>query len=461
MAITTETPYIQHSSQEAVDSYNDFRIKNRTKFLILLILSQIGQQYNFQTTETLQVPLQEKLGLDEIGFGKILIFQSIPGLFLPIIGGYLTDMFGASYSVATAVALSLTGQLITTISALEENFTVFVIGKVVSLASFEATILSRTKLLRAWFTDADLGRANSINIVSQTSAIILCDLTYPQIYQATQNLAAPFIVGSVVCFISLLFCIFMLLLHKQLVKRDPHLNSEEGNKHVSFMAIKRFPSILWHVSLTVTIGIVGYIITKIYVSKHLKMKYNFDIGQAGFFLAFSQVVSLIATPFAGLFIDKIGRIPIMLTAASFCASLGSLLLMVLPSCDKCLLPAIPIAILSLSSAPIFISAYASLSRIIPVKDLGLATATIPVLLSLQIGIFSTVGSRIAQDTIKDHGYTYVFLMASLISFVSLLLALKTQWLDVRGDKILQNKRKSEQILPSFLEASDGSPRLLH
>lgn len=424
-----------------------FLLKNKWKFLVFLILAQLGQQYNMQAVETLQVPLQQQLNMDEKGYGYLIMAQSLPGLFVPFLCGYLIDYVGGSRGFTGSIVLTLIGHIITTFGAYEKSLGTFIFGKVIFIIAFEATYLARIKLLRIWFEDAELNRANSYIILAQTTSVIICDVAYPNIYQATQSLGFPFLIGAFVSIFSVFMCLFTNATHKKLVEiidagRQPE---DSPNHHVSFSVYKQFPPLMWYVILTLTVGLSGTIMSKIYLSKFLQMDFGYSIGEAGYFLALSQILSAAAALFAGFFADRYGKIPYISIAGCVSLILGTLLNIIIPKCERCFLPAVPIMFLSFATAPLFIASYGALTRLIPEKNLGMATSLIPVVVSVQMAIYSAVGGAIAHKTVQTYGYRCVFGLTLCIAFAALGFAFKVHTVDLAGEKILHKIRSKQQV----------------
>lgn len=417
-----------------------FRERNKWIFLVLLCLSQLGQLYNSQAIPTLQVPFEKEMGMDEIAYSHLVIAETLPGLLFPLIGGYLVDYFGASVSFLATNIFIVIGQIICTLATFNKSLTVFIIGKMLFNAASETAMLSRSKIMRIWYINNDLGKALSAAVVMQTGATIICDLVYPNLYQLTHSLGFPFLVGVGVCLISAFICYKCVNMHRELLSsQDTGSLSEEGNKNISFKDIKKFPKIIWLLLGAASLGADSFIIFKLYVSKYLQTSYNYSIGQAGFFLALSQVLTGIATPVAGFLTDKIGKLPIFLLISISMIQLGLFSSLLIPTCDRCVWPALPIVCMSIGLGPLFIAGYSSLVRIVDQKQLGIATALIPVIISAQMIVFAVASGQIANFTFESSGYKWVFLFALVIGLGGVFFAIWTEFADQRGDRKLQKR----------------------
>lgn len=427
-----------------------FRNKKKWVFLALLCFSQLGQLYNSQAMPTLQVPFEKEMSMNDLDYSHLVIAETLPGFIFPLIGGLFVDYFGASKSYLATNLFIILGQSLCTLATYQKSFWVFILGKVIFNSASEAATLARSKIVGIWYVNNDIGKALGAAVVLQTSAAIVCDLVYPNLYQYTNSLGFPFFVGVIVCVISTFICIRCVMVHKKLLRLKGNGSEvKEGNVNISIKAMKKFPPIIWLLLGAASFGVDSFIIVKLYLGKHLQTAYQFTLGEAGTFLAVSQVLTGFATPIAGFLTDRVGKLPIFLIMSIGLLQSGVFFSITAPRCHRCFWPAIPIALLSLGLGPLFVAGYSSLLRLVDEKELGLATALIPVIISAEMIIFAVLSGQIANATFDNYGYTWVFLMALIIGSVGLVIGIIAQFYDWRGEKKLQYKHKP-RIEPSAL-----------
>lgn len=433
-----------------------FRENKKWVFLFLLCFSQLGQLYNSQAMPTLQVPFEREMGMTEIDYSHLVIAETMPGFVFPLIGGYLVDYFGATKSFLTTNIFIILGQSFCTLATYQKSFWVFILGKVIFNSAAEAATLARSKLVGIWYVNNDVGKALGAAVVLQTMAAIVCDVVYPNLYSATQSLGFPFFVGVIVCLVGAVICIRCIMMHRELLKhKGEEAIEKEGNSKISYRVIKKFPPLIWLLLGAASFGVDAFIIVKLYLGKWLQTNYDFSIGEAGSFLAASQVMTGVATPVAGFLTDRFGRLPIFLTLAIGFIQFGVFLTLVSPTCYRCLWPAVPIAFLSMGLGPILVAGYGSLLRIVHEKELGIATAMIPVVISAEVLVLALLAGVIADSTYQSHGYTYVFAMALAAGLVGLTISVITHFYDLKKTKKLQSRKLEEP--PALLDNStDGT-----
>lgn len=432
------------------DSISEGQLFRQTKkwgFLALLCLSQLGQLYNSQAIPTLQVPMEKEMEMDDVKYSYLVIAETLPGFIAPLFGGYLVDYFGASKSFITTNLFIIIGQAICTLGAYQKSLFLFIIGKMMFNSAAEAAQLARSKIVRIWYINNDVGRALGAAVVMQTMAVIVCDLVYPNLYTLTQSLGFPFLMGVFVCIISAFFCLRCVTVHKQLLRLEGGASAlNEGNEAISFKVIAKFPKIIWLLLAAASFGVDAFIIVKLYLSKWIQTSYDFSIGEAGAFLAFSSILTGVATPVAGILTDRYGKLPLFLILSIGLIQAGVASLIILPTCVHCMLPAIPVAFLSMGLGPLFIAGYSALVRIIDEKELGMATALIPVVISAEVIVLVLISGRVADATFASSGYTWVFTLALIVGMIGITFGFIVQAADTRGDKKLQSKNKAQSML---------------
>lgn len=437
---------------------NIFRQTWKWWFLVLLCLSQMGQLYNSQAIPTLQVPFEREMGMNEITYSYLVIAETMPGFVFPLIGGLLVDYFGASKSFLATNLFIVLGQSICAFAAYEKSLLIFIIGKVIFNSASEAAQLARSKIVRIWYINNDVGRALGAAVVMQTMAVIVCDLVYPNLYEFTQSLGFPFLVGVFVCVGSAFFCVKCVLMHRKLLTLEGgDAVEDEGNKKISFKVIKNFPPIIWYLLGAASLGVDAFIIVKMYLGKYLQESYKFSIGQSGAFLAFSSVLTGVATPLAGFLTDKYGRLPMFLNISVGLIQSGVFFTIVTPRCEGCYWPALPIALMSMGLGPLLIAGYSSLVRIIDEKELGIATALIPVVISAEVIVLVLIVGRVANATHDVYGYNIVFTLALIVGLSGLFIGFLTQWKDAKGDRKLSKRIGPAPSLDTTLDGGDEQP----
>lgn len=422
-----------------------FRDRNKWIFLLLIEIGQFGLSYSFGGISTLQVQFEKFMGVTEIEYARLIQAQSIPGLILPIFAGVLTDYYGASFSFISGIVLTALGQLLVLAATIKLDYWLLFAGLIIKSSGVKVFYLGKAKMIRLWYRDSEMGKVTSISMIVSTSASIACDIGYPNIYQLTNTLYWPYTVAFALVFIAFIASLIQTRYHTVLMRGQQKLDIEVKERQTlgkAFQALKKFPTAFWLIIFSSVMETISFSATKMYESKFLQTSFNFTPGQAGFILAGGLVVTATVAPFAGCFVDKFGYLPQMLILSAFLNIGGIAGNALAPKCDRCFLPAVPLALMCAGSGVKEVVIMSAKMRLIKEKNFGFALSIFTTISSLMLLIYPGVTGQIAQSTFKESGYVYVFLANVGMAVCSLLLMIWLLFNDTKTGKRLQRIMES-------------------
>ena len=431
------------------DEGRTFAVKNKRWFLICLAMTQFGFYYNVSAVTAIQKPVQDVLNINEFQYSLIILAQALPNLFVPILTGVVIDRYGASLGLGVGMFFGVIGQLLLTIAVFWTHYYMFLVGTIMCYIGVEVLFLGKSKMVRMWCKDNEVPGVTSISIFIQSIAIILCDVTYPTIYSYSGSLGLPFAIGLGVCSISLLFGTLKIFLHQNYLKRAHNQKQFQELPKImdSIRAMKKFPLLFWIVAFASCISYSGYNATKAFESKFLMISFYFNIEQAGLILASGLVGSGVFGPLAGILLDRTGKLSKGMMIATFTILVGILLNAILPECERCLTPTVPYMLMVLGSAVRGIVVISSAMRLVPPKNVGFAMSLLSTTMAIMNVGWPPVAGAIAQVTIDEYKYYWVFLANAVLGVIGFALAITAHILDLFGSRKLQN------IMPGSKHAS--------
>ena len=114
-------------------------------FALIAAITGFGPAFNVASVSTLQVQFQNTMHLNELEYSHISQAQAIPGFFVPVLMGTLSDYYGPLLPVAIGLLLGWSGQFFVTIAVATNTFGLLLVGAMLKHSSFEAMSLGRTK----------------------------------------------------------------------------------------------------------------------------------------------------------------------------------------------------------------------------------------------------------------------------------------------------------------------------
>ena len=259
------------STQKLAQAFQD-----RMKWWLLgiIMISNFAVVFNLASLSPLQLQFQKDLDISEIGYSRILQILSLPGLIFPLFAGVIADYYGASLGVGAGLSLGLLGQLLITFGVFTASYWCVLGGFFIENTGYNFNTLSKNKIIRMWFNDNELSRANSFLMISSTVSTLLCDVAYPNLYQIYHTLRVPYSVGSVISAISLAAGVVLILIHKKLQRLKKKDAGGSQARHLSLKSIKDLPKTYWLVSIAAILGMNPFTNAKSYESKFLQTQFH-------------------------------------------------------------------------------------------------------------------------------------------------------------------------------------------
>ena len=198
-----------------------------------------------------------------------------------------------------------------------------------------------------------------------------------------------------------------------------------------------------------------------YESKFLQTRFHFSVGTAGVILSVGLAASAIFNPIAGLWMDKAGRLPLFMMGSLVFMNAGVAGNTLIPSCDRCFLPIIPLIAMSFASSMVGIANSSGIMRIIDRKSLATSFALSSVVYSIVHSLIPRLDGLIAEATYDEYGYQWVFTVNVGLGIIAFVLAAILNIADWRGAQKLQHvmsssRRASTDIAPVLEESNDVS-----
>lgn len=443
---------------ESKIAQTNFKARYKWFFLAAVLLCEIAHMYNLQAIYTIQVPIQERYHLDEIQFSRIITFESIPGLAVPLSAGLLADKYGSSLIFAIGLIMNYLGQFITTYSSHIANYWVLIAGRVLLVSGLNTMTVSKNKMFKNWFNNKEIAKALSTCSLIDYTAIILCDIGYPNIYEQYDSLFVAFMVGSVFIASTAIFGIIQVFLNAKLL-RFGNIENPQGVPP-SEKSIRNFPRIYWLLITCCVTGFLSYYGTKIYSAKFFQITFHFTVGEAGIMLAVAMAASGGFAMLTGYLLDRFGKVSMGVIIACLVIITGVSGNLIFPHCFRCVMAVAPLVVLSIGGSIVQLCNTVGVLRLIKAQSLGVALSFYSLIQAFLMMLYPMLGGYISEKTISDSGYFWVFLMNLGFGIVAVTLALVLFVVDKKGDKKLSmvppvSVRGSYAILP------DGGNQLVN
>jgi len=425
-------------SESAVTSaINTSTQRFRFGILVFVSLLTFGSYFAYDIIGAMATRLAEEFG----GRGTVGTFYamySIGAIISVMIGGILIDRLGIRISSMIFSSLVLIGAIIV---AYSHNLWLLYLGRSIFGAGSEPLVVAQMAMLTRWFKSKEMALSFGITLTVSRLGTLFSFNTGELIATKYGGYRMALIVASFCCLISLLSNIVYLIMDK-IGERRFTLAMEASSDKIVFKDIKAFKPSYWYVTMlcvTFYSAIFPFtaLSTDLFVDKwHVQRVAETSGGFlyqvfSGFLHMFSTAggissiiifASMVFAPFAGRFVDKIGRRATLMIFGSI-IMIPSHLLMGITT----IYPAYPMILLGAAFVLVPAAMWPSIPLIVPKDKVGTAFGLTTMIQNVGLFLFPILNGWLRDTT---HTYTASQIMFSCLGLFGLLFAV----LLIRADK---------------------------
>ncbi|CAD8100810.1 unnamed protein product [Paramecium sonneborni] len=316
-------------------------------------------------------------------FSFMYSFYSIPNIILPLVGGFMSDVFGYRKMSLIFMFFVILGQGFIYFGSSVANLKYMILGRFIFGLGGESLCVASSIIINKWFVGKELSFANALNLSLIRSATVLGTYISPRIAEKS-GMTTAFGVGFGITLISGLALLIMNFIDSYTeILQKRNLQKTEGLLDNSIQVmdfgelikqiqddIGTFPKIFWILTLIMTtfytsvlifISFSSGIIIDLWLPKDAPVEQNQEV--AGELMGIPYLCCTFLSPFIGLMVDKIGQRIKFLAIGCALVFLG-LLLMLLFYPIFCMLT------LGLSYALFASTIWTSIAFVVKQKQLG-------------------------------------------------------------------------------------------
>ena len=209
--------------------------------LIFGVISIAGPVYIYIMIQAVKTQLESLFNIDDGDYNLIYSVGGIPPLFMPIVGGYLTDYLGAG----TTFLATFISEIVMTYACSLQNFPVFMIGNLIYSSMLDTLYLSRVKLITTMFYEKYMSLAIGVAVIFQKSSMLASNIVSPWVYDKTQSLTKTWLVAVSLCIASFVSGVIFVSLNKKFRLSDNVTTVQnEVKRKMKWSDIKKISTIL-------------------------------------------------------------------------------------------------------------------------------------------------------------------------------------------------------------------------
>jgi len=454
-----QAPEIAPPNQETSMMRSSTSLRNTNwKWVILGVTTLINFALNYSSNnpQALQPAVEDFFQIGDAEFNILYSVYSLPNIILPLIGGVLTDYLGVRFAVNVFGTIVVIGQGIFALGAYKESFNVMIAGRFVYGLGGESLTVSQLPFLAKWFTGPQLSLAYGITKSSVRLGKAANSFFTPQVYDWTDTLYAPLVVGLGVSALSWVGGIVISIMDRKVDQIELNKNPNKSpKKKVKFADIKKMPFVFFLLFLSYACLYGSFIGISNNLNNILDKRFGFSIEDAGDLVMGYYLISAVAGPFVGYIIEKAGRRTAFLVAMTITLLITNLVFAFIGDGTKenpnyqVIIPLIGITIFSAFYTILF---WACVALVVDKKVIGTATGIVTCLSNLALTLIPLALGFIHDNTLDfHHGYFWTCIALSGIVALGLIFDIwihiedkrKGGKLRIPGAKIKAEKPKPE------------------
>ena len=237
------------------------------------------------------------LGISHAQAGALMSFFGLPGIFISIPGGILSDIYGSRRVGIASLVVALAGSLMV---GFGNNFAILVIGRIISGIGALTIAIVAPQVLSKIFDKKDMGIAMGVFNTAMPLGTILTLNTFGLLAAAT-NWRIPLLLTSAYCFIILILFLFKY-------NDISGVNSEQDKTSFkeSLYEAKKIGWPIWLIAIIWMLYNASSISYLAFGSDYY-VSIGYDTSYAGFLTSLLMIGALIFSTFVGYLTDKFGN----------------------------------------------------------------------------------------------------------------------------------------------------------
>lgn len=401
-------------------------------FVLIFICGMgFGSYFAYDSPAAVESEIITDMKVSTTEYAALYSWYSWPNVILCFFGGFLIDrVFGIRLGAIIFSAIILIGQIIVSFGAFADSIWLMDIGRFVFGVGGESLAVAQNTYAVSWFKNKELNFVFGLQLsFSRVGSTVGLNAIKP-LYEALKPIATGYTLLGWVFFITAGTCAFSMacsvvacILDKRAEK--VRQSSAEPAPHepevVRFSDIKDFKASFWYLTM---ICVLFYNCIFPFVSLgtvFFKRKFAFDDGQAHGVDSSVYIISAVACPIFGYFIDLTGRNLMWVFSSAILAMISHAVL-----AFTFINPWFPMILLGFSYCILACSLWPMVSYVIPEHQLGTAYGIMQSVQNLGLAVTPLVAGFLVDW--KGYIFLEIFFLANLCgkwrniySFLTLIL----------------------------------------
>lgn len=222
------------------------------------------------------------MGLSATQYNMFFSFYFLPNVIMPLLTGYLTDLFGRKVGLLFCSIMITIGHALFAAGVSTRSFVLCVIGRFVFGIGAESYQAVTIECLTFWNFEF-LSFSLAVQSAAEGLGSGLNDFVLPQLYSITENLPMGFWIGFVFAVLCLVTTIFFGLIETCTLSRQPRPPTDEK---IRLSGIFNFPGLFWLLTLHVCLFDTNTSSFSAITGGMAQTRFGFEVDEAGVLIVY-------------------------------------------------------------------------------------------------------------------------------------------------------------------------------
>lgn len=420
----------------------------RFTVLFFVALLTFGSYFAYDIIGAIAPTLVEEMGAARGTIGTIYTAYSVAAILSVLIGGVLIDYLGTRMASMIFSILVFTGAALV---AFADSLPVLFAGRFIFGGGSEPLVVAQSAILARWFKGKELALSFGIALTVSRLGTLFSFNTGELIAKHFGGYRYALIAAMIFCAVSLAANVVYVLLDRR-GERMLKLKDEEGEGKIVFKDVKEFRPSFWHIAMLCVLFYsaifpftalsTDFFADKWGVARVADTSGGFFTQVFGSFLhmfstagGISSIIifaSMVCAPFAGHFVDRIGKRASLMIIGSI-IMIPCYLMMGLTE----VYPAYPMMVLGAAFVLVPAAMWPSVPLIVRKEAVGTAFGIITFIQNIGLALFPALNGWLRDTT---HSYTASMIMFASLGMFALVFALLLKRSDAREGGLLERGR---------------------
>jgi MFS family permease len=297
----------------------------RAKWWILAFtsLALFGNYYAYDSIAPVADLLHRQLGFSDTQIGTLNAIYSLPNIVLVLVGGVLTDRFGAARVMLWTTVICLAGAVLTALGA---HFPVMAAGRLLFGIGAETLSVATLVAITHWFTGGGLALAMAVSIGVARLGSYGADMS-PSFVGGlyARGWQPPLWFAAALAFTTVVMALLYLWIDRH--AKSPAVLKKAGEDRFRLGDLASFGRSYWYLlALNVLFYGVIFPFRSTFAIEYFQHAHGLTLDAAGRVNSYVFFAAVFATPAFGWFADRVGQRSLLLLFGSLLLPLAFLIL---------------------------------------------------------------------------------------------------------------------------------------